>query len=111
MTSFNSGSRCWSANALLESSAPATISAIRARSRSHARADECERIAEREFLAFRITSITVFEFACFQSAISHDHPMRNPQQLRIGEFHAWTGIAVVVQHLDPGGGEFSVQAV
>src|SRR2546423_4419209 len=100
MTSFSSGSRCWSAHAMLDSSAHATISAMRARSRSHARADECERIAEREFLAFRITSIAVFEFACFHSALADDDAMRNPQQLRIGEFHSRPGIAVVVQHLD-----------
>src|SRR5882724_13688873 len=105
MTSFNSGSRCWSADAMPDSSAPATASAMRAQSRSHVRADECERIVEREFLAFRITSIAVFELACFQSALTDNHAVRNTQQLRIREFDPWTGVAIVVQHLDPGGSE------
>src|SRR5882724_6940753 len=111
MTSFNSGSRCWSADAMPDSSAPASTSAMRAQSGSHVRADECERIVEREFLAFRITAIAVLEFACFQSALTDNHAMRNPQQLRIREFDPRAGVAVVVQHLDSGGSEFGIQPV
>src|SRR4051794_11005629 len=111
MTSFNSGSRCWSAAATPDSSAPATTIAIRARSRSHARADEGGRIVEREFLAFRITSIAVFELACFQSAVTDNQAVWNAQQLRIRKFDPRAGIAVVVQHLDSLGSELRIEPV
>src|SRR5260370_41286125 len=94
MTSFSSGSRCWSAAATPDSSVPARTIAMRARSRSHARADECERIVEREFLAFRITSIAVFEFACFQSELTDNHAVKNAQQLCIRELYPRAGVAV-----------------
>src|ERR1700716_397572 len=96
---------------MLGSSAPARTIATRARSTSHVRADECERIVEREFLAFRITSIAVLEFACFQSALTDNHAVRNAQQLRIREFDPRARIAVVVQHLDPGRSEFRIEPV
>src|SRR5882757_5344909 len=84
---------------------------MRARSRSHARADEFERIVEREFLAFRITSIAVFEFACFQSTLTNHEAVRDTQQLCIREFDPGAGVAVVVQHLDPGGSELRIEPI
>src|ERR1700716_1504770 len=96
---------------MLDSSAPARTSATRARSTSQVRADECERIVEREFLAFRITSIAVLEFACFQSALTDNDAVRNAQQLRIREFDPRAGVPVVVQHLDSGGSELRIQPV
>src|ERR1700732_4914601 len=94
-----------------DNSAPATTIAMRACLRSHTRADECKRIVEREFLAFRITSIAVLEFACFQSALTDNQAVRNAQQLRVREFDARAGVAVVVQHLNPGGCELCIEPI
>src|SRR5882724_11642382 len=75
------------------------------------RADECKRIVEREFLAFRITSIAVFEFAGFQSALTDNHAVRDTQQLCIREFDPRAGVAIVVQHLDTGGSELRIEPI
>ena len=45
------------------------------------------------------------------AAIADDQPVRDPDELRIGEFHAGPRVAIVEQHVDAGGAEILVQLV
>src|SRR3569833_2264889 len=110
-TACNSGSRCPSATAALESSAPATMKPVRMLLRSHARADVVERIAERELLALRITPAAVFELTRFQPTLSDNQAVRDAQQLRVRELDSRTGVAVVVQHFDSSSSELGIEPV
>src|SRR3569833_3204422 len=127
-TAFNSGSRCPSATATLESNAPATRKPVRILQTSqrradltggidrtgaslHALPDKRERIVEREFLALRVTPAPVFELTRFQPALSDNQAVRDAQQLRVGELDARTGVAVVVQHFDSSSSELGIEPV
>src|ERR1700753_4017134 len=104
MTSRTSGSRCWSADALAETSRPATTPRRgRARSRSQARTHESERILQIELLAFGVASIAILKLSGLQAALSHDYAVRDAEQLGVREFDPRPGVAVVEQNLDAGG--------
>src|SRR6185312_7449633 len=127
-TSRSSGSFCWSACATpprkkIKTNAaapPARSRALRARVSAarerttlfpHSRANERERIVERELGAFGIPPSAIFQLAGFHAALAHDQAMRNADELRVREFDARAGIAVVVEHFDAGGVELGVQLV
>src|SRR3954468_177585 len=108
-TPFNSGSRCPSATAALESNAPATRKPVRMLLSSHARADEVECIVEREFLALRVTPAAVLELARFQPTLSDNQAVRDAQQLCVGELDSRTGVAVVVQHFNSSSSKLGIE--
>src|SRR5689334_17902843 len=107
-TSRSSGSFCWSAKAALlpnDSSASAASATLF----RHPRANECQRIIERELGAFGVAPPAIFELAGIDAALAHDQPVRNADELRVREFDARAGIAVVEEHFDAGGVELRVQ--
>src|SRR6267142_134526 len=106
-TALSSGSSCWSACARPASAAPSSPSSA---SGTEARADERQHIACRKLRALCITPVAVFELARIEAALRHHQPVRDPQQLRIGELDSRARVAVVVQDFDPSGGELGVQA-
>src|SRR5689334_4972960 len=109
MTASSSGSRCWSAQAMLDTSAPARIrTARRNRSGSKARAHERERVLQRKFLAIRIAPIAIFKFPGLQATLSNDHAVRNTKKLGVRELHSRPGVTVVIEDLDSGGRKLSI---
>ncbi len=87
-TAFSSGSRCWSASAdppmsVRHSVATPAKTRVQRPStgvrRAQARTYELKRIACRELLALRITAVSVFELACFDSTVRDHDPVRNSQ--------------------------------
>src|SRR5882762_11262603 len=120
-TACSCGSRCWSARAVCLTATPSAASAITRSGRtraarvaglnSEARAQEGEGGVRRELGARAIASLAVFESAGLEAAIRHHQPVRDTEQLRIGELDARACVTVVVQDLDSGGGELGIQAV
>src|SRR5690349_3445926 len=78
---------------------------------THSRANECQRIVERELRAFGVASAAVFELAGVHAALTHDQPVRNADELCVRELDARTGVAIVVEHFDAGGVELRIQLV
>src|SRR6266478_1568228 len=120
-TACSCGSRCWSARAGWRTAAPRAASAMTRSGRTRTlrvagsgpetRAHEGERVVRGELGARAIASLAVFESAGIEAAIRHHQAVRDAQQLGIGELDARARVTVVVQDLDPGGGELGIQAV
>src|SRR6195256_4291723 len=120
-TACSCGSRCWSARAACGTAPPSAASTITRSGRTpaarvagsspEARAQKRERGVRGELGARAIASLAVFESAGLEAAICHHQPVRDAQQLRIGELDARACVTVVVQDLDSGGGELGIQAV
>src|SRR6185437_2352186 len=113
-TGPSAGSRCWSARAAGDASRLAAMSAASAISHPlapQACLDECHGFVGRELRALGIAAIAVLQAAGLQAPIADHQPMRDAEQLRVGELDAGAGIAVVIEHLDAAGGELVVEAV
>src|SRR5579871_3902290 len=115
-TPRSSGSICWSARTCGARQARSAASATPGRARrlpsgGQACADEAECLATWELGARAVAAAAVLELAGLEPALGDDQAVGDAQQLRVGELDPGAGIAVVVQHLDPGGGEFGVQLV
>src|SRR3984893_3299353 len=119
-TACSCGSRCWSARAGWPTAAPrASAKPTSGRTRGariaglspETRAHEGERAIRGELGAGAVAALAVFEFAGIEAAIRHHQAVRDAQQLGIGELDARACVTVVVQDLDPGGGELGIQAV
>src|SRR5271168_2039953 len=68
-------------------------------------------IRGRDLRRLAVASMPVFELAGLERAIADDQPVRDPDELRVGEFHAGSRVAIVEQHVDAGGAEILVQLV
>src|SRR5438874_6431178 len=120
-TDCSCGSRCWSARAARGTPTPSAASATTRNGRTRAagvaasspqaRAHELERAVRGELGARALAPLAVLESAGLQAAIRHHQPVRDPEQLGVGELDARARVTVVVQHLDSGGGELGIQAV
>src|SRR6185437_1234211 len=119
-TAFSPGSRCPSANAdppLRVRQIAASAAKTRGRRgsarvrRGQPRTYELKRIGSRELQTLRITAVTIFELACFDSTVRDHDPVRNTQKLRVCELYARSRVAVVIQHFYARRGELFVQTV
>src|SRR6185312_4108202 len=115
-TGPSAASRCWSARAGVAGSARRrAASAARPASRrgnlGDPGFDEADGLIGRELRALAVPAIAVFQAAGLETPIPDHQPMRNAEELCVGEFDARTGIAVVVEHLDALGGELVVEAI
>src|SRR5262249_23580328 len=119
-TAFSPGSRCPSATAgPLQSVRQAAASPASTRARKPSTGVSCaqpgtyelKRIDCMELLALRITAVSIFELACFDSTVRDHDPVRDTQKLRIRELYARPRVPVVIQHLDARRGELIVQTV
>jgi hypothetical protein len=73
-------------------------------------ADEADGICERKFLRGFRTSMAIFEFACRDAAIAHDHTVWNADELGIRELDARPLVTIVEQYVDSRGKQFGVKA-
>src|SRR5258708_22155757 len=55
--------------------------------------------------------MTIFQIPRGETALPDDDPVRNSDELGIGEFNARTGVAIVEQYVDAGGIELLVQRI
>src|SRR2546429_2391024 len=120
-TDCSCGSRCPSARAARGTPTPSAASATTrnrrtraagvAASSPQARAHELERAVRGELGARALAPLAVLESARLHAAIRHHQPVRDPEQLGVGELDARARVTVVVQHLDSGGGKLGIQAV
>src|SRR5579862_2646520 len=78
---------------------------------NHPRADECERIVSWELRALGIAPATILEFARLEASLAHHDPVRDAEQLGIGEFDAGAGIAVVVEDIDSRIRELRIESI
>src|ERR1700730_8863111 len=69
------------------------------------------RIGRGDFRRFGLAAMTIFEISRGEAAFPDDDPMRNSDELGVGEFDARTGIAIVEQYVDTGGIELLVQRI
>src|ERR1700693_3427010 len=69
------------------------------------------RIRRGDFRRFGLAAMTVFEISRGETSFPDDDPMRNSDELGIGEFDARTGVAIVEQYVDAGGIELLVQRI
>src|ERR1700681_4290307 len=69
------------------------------------------RICRGYFRRFGLAAMTIFEISRGEAAFPDDDPMRNSDELGVGEFDARTGIAIVEQYVDAGGIELLVQRI
>src|SRR5213595_3169058 len=121
-TDCSCGSRCPSARVARGTPTPSAAASATARSgrtraagvaasSPEACAHELERAVRGELGARALAPLAVLESAGLQAAIRHHQPVRDPEQLGVGELDARSRVTVVVQHLDSGGGELGIQAV
>src|SRR5882762_985008 len=69
------------------------------------------RIRRGDFRRFGLGAVTIFESPRGQAPFPDDDAMRDADELGIGEFDAWTGVAIVEQHIDAGGVELLIQRI
>src|ERR1700676_1396302 len=69
------------------------------------------RIRRGDFRRFGLAAMTIFQIPRGKASFPDDDPMRNSDELRIGEFEARTGVSIVEQYVDAGGIELLVQRI
>src|SRR5258707_4405937 len=69
------------------------------------------RIRRRDIRRFGLGAVTIFENPRGEAPFPDDDPMRNSDELGIGEFHARTGVAIVEQYVDARGVELLIQGI
>src|SRR5258708_24736171 len=69
------------------------------------------RIRRGDFRRFGLAAMTIFQIPRGETALPDDDPVRNSDELGIGEFNARTGVAIVEQYVDAGGIELLVQRI
>src|SRR5580692_4852979 len=106
-SSFNSGSRCWSACA----DAASTQHRASTLSRSTLGPDISDGILRGDFRRFGRAPRPILELAVAQGTIADDDAMRDAHQFRIGEFHPGPGVAIIEQYIDARGLEVPVELI
>src|SRR3981081_2712630 len=69
------------------------------------------RIRRGNFRRFGLAGMTVFESPRGEAPFPDDDPMRNSDELGIGELDPRTGVTIVEQYVDTGGVELPVQRI
>src|SRR6202034_2394469 len=69
------------------------------------------RIRRGDVRRFGLAAMTIFEIPRSQAALADHDAMRDSHELRIGEFDPRTGVPIVEQYIDAGGGELLVQRI
>src|ERR1700683_5226058 len=116
MTSFSFGSRCWaagpgSASAHASNEASAARRRCPLRSGVQALAQEAEGLVHRELGAGAVAAGALLELAGLEAALRHHQAVRDTHKLRVRKLDPGARVAIVVQHLDPGGVELGIESV